>query len=176
MHARIRRIRSRRRLRRMLELQRFSRDERGIQLVEAAIVVPIFLILFAAVAEFGRYFYEYTTLAKAARAGARYLSTVPVDPDEDDNAKKIVVYGNINGTGSPILARLDKINVVITRAGGPVASVPDTVTVSIVGYQHQSIFNLGALLNKTGISTNVDVKPSVTMRFLMEDPPPNPGG
>jgi Flp pilus assembly protein TadG len=156
----------------MLQLQRFGRDEKGIQLVEAAIVVPIFLILFAAVAEFGRYFYEYTTLAKAARAGARYLSTVPVDPDEDLNAQKIVVYGNTAGTGPKILDRLELTNVVITRAGGPTASVPDTVTVSISGYQHQSIFNLGALLNNTGISTNVEVKPSVTMRFLMTDPPP----
>jgi Flp pilus assembly protein TadG len=156
----------------MLQLQRFGRDEKGIQLVEAAIVVPIFLILFAAVAEFGRYFYEYTTLAKAARAGARYLSTVPVDPNEDLNAQKIVVYGNTSGTGPRILDRLELSNVAITRAGGPLASVPDTVTVSITGYQHQSIFNLGALLNNTGISTNVEVKPSVTMRFLMTDPPP----
>ena len=66
MHIRIRRIRNRRRWRRLFDLQRLRRDERGIQLVEAAIVVPIFLVLFAATAEFGRYFYEYTTLAKAA--------------------------------------------------------------------------------------------------------------
>ena len=71
MHARIRRIRNRLRYRRFLQLHRFTRDESGLQLVEAAIVIPIFLVLFAATAEFGRFFYEYTTLAKAARAGSR---------------------------------------------------------------------------------------------------------
>ena len=50
MRIRIRRIRQRR-WRRLFDLQRLRRDERGIQLVEAAIVVPIFLVLFAATAE-----------------------------------------------------------------------------------------------------------------------------
>jgi Flp pilus assembly protein TadG len=156
----------------MLHLQRFASDERGVQLVEAAIVIPIFLMLFAATAEFGRYFYEYTTLAKAARAGTRYLCTAPTEAIEDTTTKNIVVYGNPGGTGSPILPNLTTTNVVITRQGGAVATIPETVTVSIVGYQHQSIFNLGALLNKSGLSMNVDVKPSVTMRFLLTQPPP----
>jgi len=171
MHARIRRIRTRLRLRRMLHLQRFARDERGLQLVEAAIVVPIFLMLFAATAEFGRYFYEYTTLAKAARAGSRYLSTAPVEPIEDTTAKNIVVYGNPAGTGSPILPGLATTHVVITRQGG-VLSIPETTTVQIVGYQHQTIFNLGALTKSTGLSMNIAVKPSVTMRYLLTQPPP----
>src|SRR5215208_1550127 len=106
MHIRIRRIRSRRRLRRLLQLQRFGREESGIQLVELAIVIPIFLILFAATAEFGRYFYEYTTLAKAARVGARYLVTEKVDCPEAAIARNLIVYGNKAGTGSPILTDL----------------------------------------------------------------------
>jgi len=171
MHARIRRIRTRLRLRRMLHLQRFAGDERGLQLVEAAIVVPIFLVLFGATAEFGRYFYEYTTLAKAARAGSRYLTTAPVQALEDTAAKNIVVYGNAAGTGTPILPGLTPTHVVITRQGG-VLSIPETTTVQIVGYQHQSILNLGSLTNRTGLSMNVDVKPSVTMRYLLTQPPP----
>ena len=101
MHSRLRKIRTLRRLRRLLRIDRLGRDERGIQLVELAIVVPIFVILFAATAEFGRYFYEYTTLAKASRAGARYLATAAVKSAEDTTAKNIVVYGNPAGTGSP---------------------------------------------------------------------------
>lgn len=171
MHARIRRIRSRRRWRRLLDLQRFRKDERGLQLVEAAIVVPIFLILFAAVAEFGRYFYEYTTLAKAAQAGARYLSSSPVGALEDSEAKNLVVYGNTAGSGAPILPGLTTTQVTITRQG-PIPVIPETVTIQIVGYQHQSIFNLGALLKNSGLSLNVAVKPSVTMRYLLTTPPP----
>ena len=171
MHVRIRRIRSRRRWRRLLDLQRFRKDERGLQLVEAAIVVPIFLVLFAATAEFGRYFYEYTTLAKAAQVGTRYLSSNPVDALEDSKAKNLVVYGNTAGNGSPILPGLSPAQVVITRQG-PIPVVPETVTIQIVGFQHQPIFNVGALLNNAGLSLNVDVKPSVTMRYLLTTPPP----
>ena len=171
MHARIRRIRHRRRWRRLLDLQRFRRDESGVQLVEVTIVIPIFLILFAATAEFGRYFYEYTTLAKAARVGCRYLATVPVDGDEDANAKKLIVYGNVNGTGSPILPGLELADVEITRQG-EYPLLPDTVTVTIVGYPHQPIFDLGALTKTVGLSMAVDVKPSVRMRYLLTQPPP----
>src|SRR5881628_4119901 len=103
MHPRVTKIR---RLRSLFRLSRFRRDERGIQLVELAIVLPIFLLLFAATAEFGRYFYEYTTLAKAVRAGTRYLITAQVNSGEDTTAKNIVVYGNPTGTGSPILTGL----------------------------------------------------------------------
>src|SRR5882672_12678475 len=132
MHSRLRKIRALRRLRRLLSLGRLSRDERGIQLVELAIVVPIFVILFAATAEFGRYFYEYTTLGKASRAAARYLATAAVNSAEDNNAKNIVVYGNAAGTGSPILDGLTTANVVITRQGG-VPVLPQTVNVGITG-------------------------------------------
>jgi len=171
MHARIRRIRTRRRLRRLLQLHRFGRDESGVQLIEAAIVVPIFMILFAATAEFGRYFYEYTTLAKAAQVGTRYLSSAPVEAVEDTAAKNLVVYGNPAGSGSPILPGLSPSQVIITRQG-PITLVPETVTIQIVGYQHQPIFNVGALIKNAGLSLNVDVKPSVTMRYLLTQPPP----
>jgi len=66
---------------------------------------------------------------------------------------------------------LTTTQVVITRQGG-VLSIPETTTVQIVGYQHQSILNLGSLTNRTGLSMNVDVKPSVTMRYLLTQPPP----
>ena len=169
--ARIRRIRGeRRRWRRLLQVQRFGRDERGLQLVEVTIVIPILLMLFASTAEFGRYFYEYTTLAKAARVGTRYLSTAPTIAAEDTTAKNIVVYGNPAGSGTPILPGLATTNVKVTRIGGT-SLIPDRIMVEITGYKHQPIFDLGKLINKK-LSLNVDVKPSVTMRYLLTQPPP----
>jgi Flp pilus assembly protein TadG len=170
MHARIRRIRIRLRSKR-LQFRRFRRDERGIQLVEAAIVLPVFLLLFGATAEFGRYFYEYTTLAKAARVGSRYLITAQVKPAEDVTAKNIVVFGNPAGTGSPILTGLSATNIVITRQGGT-SVLPELVKVEVVGYKHQPIFDLGLLTKTPTLSMNIDVKPSVTMRYLLTQPPP----
>jgi Flp pilus assembly protein TadG len=167
MHPRVTKIR---RLRRLFRLSRFRRDDRGIQLVELAIVLPIFILLFGATAEFGRYFYEYTTLAKSARVGARYLATAAVNSTEDTNAKNIVVYGNSAGTGNPILSGLSTTNVTITRSGG-VPILPQTVTVQITGFKHQPIFDLGAITNSSALSMNIDVKPSVTMRYLLTQPP-----
>ena len=171
MHYRIRKIRGLRRSRRLQSLTRFSRDEQGVQLLELAIVLPIMLLLFAGVAEFGRYFYEYTTLAKGARAGARYLASKSVTSGTDwqGPAKALVVYGNTAGTGDPILPGLEPDNVDIQYAGGP-AGLPDTVTVKIINYQHESLFDLGGFLKSDSLSLNVDVKPSVTMRFLLTQP------
>ena len=169
MHSRLRKIRCLRRVRRFTRLRRAVNDERGIQLVELAIVIPILVMLFAATAEFGRYFYEYTTLAKASRAGARYLATAAVNSAEDTKAKNIVVYGNATGTGAPVLSGMTVSNVSITRQGG-VPVLPQTVTVQITSFKHQPIFDLGALTKVTSLSTSVDVKPSVTMRYLLTQP------
>jgi len=169
MHSRLRKIRYLRRVRRFTRLRRAVNDERGIQLVELAIVIPILVMLFAATAEFGRYFYEYTTLAKASRAGARYLATAAVNSAEDTKAKNIVVYGNTGGTGYPVLSGMTVSNVSITRQGG-VPVLPQRVTVQITSFKHQPIFDLGALTKVTSLSTNVDVKPSVTMRYLLTQP------
>lgn len=161
--ARVRKIRAR------LRIKRFARNERGVQLVELAIVLPIFLLLFGATAEFGRFFYEYTTLAKATRAGSRYLATAAVSATEDARARNIVVYGNPDGTGSPIVNGLTTANVTITRLGGT-SSVPQTVKVQITGYKYQPIFDIGALTKSASLSMNIDVKPSVTMRYLVTQP------
>ena len=171
MHHRIRKIRNTRRSRRFQWLNRFRRDEQGVQLLEMAIVIPILLVLFAAVAEFGRYFYEYTTLAKASRLGARYMISKSLGSSVNYEviAKNMVVYGNPTGSGSPILSGLSVNNVEVTYAG-PVSGVPETVTVTIVNYPHQPLFNLGALLNNSSLSLAVDVKPSVTMRYLLTSP------
>ena len=150
-------------------LTRFQKDESGIQLVELAIVLPIFLMLFAATAEFGRFFYEYTSVAKAARSGARYLASNCVNGTEDTRAKNLVVYGNFAGTGDPVVRDLSTSNVTITKQGG-VPKVPETVTVSIAGFKHQPIFDLGKMIKQPSLSLKVDVKPSVTMRYMLTQP------
>jgi Flp pilus assembly protein TadG len=171
MHHRIRKIRNLRRSRRLGWLNRFRRDENGVQLVELAIVLPILLLLFGAVAEFGRYFYEYTTVAKGARLGARYLASKSVTSSTNYEvvAKNLVVFGNEAGTGTPILDGLSVNNVDVQYLGGT-TGIPDTVKVSIVDYEHDSLFDIGALLKVPALSMNVDVKPSVTMRYLLTTP------
>jgi Flp pilus assembly protein TadG len=169
MHARVRKIRASRRWRRLFQLRNLRRDERGVQLVEMAIVLPLFMLLFGATAEFGRYFYQYSTLAKATRVGARYLTGAAVNTGEDTTAKNLVVYGNAGGTGNPIITGLTTANVTITRNGG-VPALPQTVSVQIVNFKYQPMLNLGVLMNNSTFSLNVDIKPSVTMRYLLMQP------
>ena len=171
-HHRLQKIRHLRRSRRLHCLDRFRRDDRGVQLVELAIVLPVLFVLCAGVVEFGRYFYEYTTAAKGARAGARYLaskSATSVGTNWQANAKNLVVYGNTAGSGTPILPGLSPANVDVQYSGG-VAAVPDMVKISIVNYKHQPVFDIGTLLKIPSLSLNVNVKPSVTMRYLLTTP------
>ena len=172
MHTRIIKIRFMRRLRR--RLSRVVVNERGVQLLEMAIVLPIFVILFAAVAEFGRYFYEYTTLAKAARVGARYLVTSKVDCNQANLAKNLIVYGNTAGTGSPVLPGLTTAHITVSpndlACSGTPQGVPPTITVSVSGFKHVSLFNLGGLINNPAVSLDIDVKPSVTMKYMLTTP------
>src|SRR6266545_95588 len=150
----------------------FKRDERGMQLVELAIVLSVLVVLFAAAAEFGRYFYEYTTLAKGSRVAVRYLATAITNGDCDAAAKNLVVYGNFAGTGNPIVTGLKTSNVEITRLneeGGLTTGMPQTVTIKIINYPHTPLFDLGGL-TKSSTTLAVDVKPSVTMRYLLTQP------
>ncbi len=155
------------------KLNAFKRDDRGLQLVELAIAVPILVLLFAVAAEFGRYFQEYTTLAKGSRVAVRYLATSCVDGSDDAAAKNLVVYGNMAGTGSAIVNGLQTTNVTIERrngAGAMTTGFPATITVKITNFKHTPLFNLGQLMGNS-LSLNIDLKPSVTMRYLLTQVP-----
>ena len=157
---------------------RFRRSERGTQLVELAIVLPILMAFFAATAEFGRYFYNYSTLSKATRAGARYLSTTPVksggsNPCRDDDVRRLVVYGDPRAAAGsrPVLPGLTLSNVELKREG-QTTGVPEKVTVRIVNYNYQPLINLGGFAN--GLKwANIPLKPSTTMRYLLTQPSPS---
>src|SRR5438045_4439980 len=116
--------------------RRFARSERGTQLVELAIVLPVLLVLFGATAEFGRFFYTYQTLSKATRVGARYLTTAPTGGTADDKAQNLVVYGNTAGTGDPVVSGLSSANVSIARTGGS-GSMPERLPIGIEGFTYQ---------------------------------------
>ena len=100
------------------------RRDNGGAIIEMAIVFPILLLLFVGVAEVGRLFYTYTTLAKATKLGARYLSnqrniTTGTTAERDAlvlQAKHLVVCGYQDCTGrSPIVPGLDPVaNVEVT--------------------------------------------------------------
>ena len=149
--------------------RRLARGERGTQLVELAIVLPVLVLMLGAAAEFGRFFYTYQTLAKATRAGARYLTTEPATGASDPKAEKLVVYGDESGKGSAVVSGLTTDHVRVTRTGGT-GAFPERVTVRIVGYTYRPVFDLGKLVGNPSLSLRIDVSPSTTMRYFSSIP------
>ena len=91
------------------KLRKTVKREDGSSIIELAIVFPILLVLFVGIAELGRLIYTYTTLAKATKTGARYLSTsrnvTKGDTDEiaaaKEEARSLVVCGYLDCTNKP---------------------------------------------------------------------------
>jgi Flp pilus assembly protein TadG len=140
-------------------------QERGSQLAEIAIALPVMLVLFGAVAEFGRFFYTDLTLGKATRAGARYLSTKPLTVDEINNAKSLVICGDptVNSIcDKPVVVGLTPAMVKVTPASG----IPEIVTVEIQDYPYEPLFDVGALAH-SDLSLRVNISPATTMKYLL---------
>jgi len=135
--------------------------ERGQSLLEFAMVLPVLLLLAIGTIEFGRAYYQYNTLSKAVRQGARYMSTHGYTTAEQTNAKRMVVYGNAAGTGTPVLPGLTTGNIVITpRNGGTtLATPPEWVKLSITGYTFQSMF-------PRIVPISAPLTPGVEMRYV----------
>ena len=147
-------------------LGRFARCERGTQLVELALVLPILLVLFGMTAEFGRFFYTYQTLAKATRTGARYLTIKTPTAENDERAQNMVIYGNPEGTGEPVVTGLTRDMVRVAREGENPA-MPTHVTIRIEGYPYRPLFDIVGLTGgDSRNSLNINVEPSTTMRFF----------
>ena len=112
---------------------------------------------------------DHLKISAACCESGRHSAITSSKVDWKANAKNIVVFGNTSGTGEAILPGLSVDNVDVQYIGGT-TGVPDTVKVSIVNYTHESLFDLGGFLRNPDLSLNVDVKPSVTMRYLLTQP------
>jgi TadE-like protein len=155
-------------------VRRFLKKERGTQLLELAIALPALLMVLGGVAEFSRFFYSYTTLTNAVRAGARHACkweknaswTVP----ETNN---MVVYGQFSDPADPvndaILPGLTRSHVVI-QPNGPSVNKIDSVTVKIVGYSYQPLFDLGRITGIPALTLNINMGASATMHQLYNGP------
>jgi Flp pilus assembly protein TadG len=151
-------------------VRRFFRREHGTQLVELAIALPLMLMLLGGIAEFGRLFYTYSTLTNAVRAGARHASrwernagwTFP-------ETSNMVVYGDYSGGSTAILPGLTTANVVV-QPNGPTVNNIDSVTVKIVNYQYQPLFDLGKLTGIPALSLNINLNANATMHQLYNGP------
>ena len=159
-------------------VRRFFRRDSGGTLAELAILVPFLAIMLAAVAEFGRLFQTYTTLTKATRSAARYLSNHKFDNDSKDKARDLVVCGKLKCAAGdqPLVTGMSAAKVCIESTGSP--SI-ETVTVRIprplegggcgAPHLYNPVFDIGKLLHLQAYSLNVPLSPSTTMRYVLDN-------
>ena len=126
-------------------LRRLARCTSGTATLEAAIVLPVAISLMAGGIEFGNLFSTYGTAAKSVRDAARYLARVPTRDAAGNltnaicaggwglnNATNLAIYGNLSGTGTPIIPITTTITTPGTDCNNPTnitvqADVPYTV-------------------------------------------------
>lgn len=144
---------------------------RGVATIEAAIAIPLLMLLMFATVEIGRAFVQYTTLATAVRQAVRHVAgeallgttqTVFISPALAVETRNLAVFGNTVGTGSPRLPGFSATQVTVSDAGS------NNVLVSAV-YPYQPLF--GAQLPTFGAgevpaSMAFDMRIDVTMRAL----------
>jgi Flp pilus assembly protein TadG len=119
----------------MRQTKQHKWSERGATLVEFSIAATVFLMVMFAVIEFGRALWVHNALADAARRGARYA--VLHSSADADKVKNVVVYGDEDGGGTPMVPNLTTENVSVDYTD--FALNRGTVAVSINEYQFQFV-------------------------------------
>ena len=109
--------------------RRFS-SERGAELIEFALVLPILLLVFAAIVDFGLLFQRYLTICNAAREGAR-IAVLP-GYTQTDVQNRVTLYVQ-QGTGDATLSPTTTVTAVSVDPPGatppfPAAQVRVTMT------------------------------------------------
>jgi Flp pilus assembly protein TadG len=149
-----------------------ARTRRGIATLEFAICAPLLLFLLLATAEMGRLLFQYNTLMKAVRDGARYAAahvvddgsrTVSISTQLRDQTRNLVLFGNIAGTGTPVLRGLTAQQVAVQSPGGGfVRVVVNDFTFTPVLGNTLPTFGLGAPIDLT-----MPLAATVEMRALL---------
>ncbi len=135
--------------------------QNGVALVEFALILPLLLLLTFITTEFGRAMYQYNTITKSVRDAVRYLS-VQTPGTHTAQAQNLVVYGNITGTGTPLVLGLSLANVPTpTWQTAGTLPVINTVQVRVTRYTFHSLVP-SVFGNTFGNITYSDI--SATMR------------
>ncbi|HKS29447.1 MAG TPA: TadE/TadG family type IV pilus assembly protein [Pyrinomonadaceae bacterium] len=113
-------------------------SERGTTLLEFALAATVFLTVMFGVVEFGRCLWTHNALSDAARRGARYAVNHP-EADEED-VKKVAVYGDPKGGTTPLVNNLTVDNVKVKYTSFKLGE--GRVSVRITDYQFQFVVPL----------------------------------
>ena len=160
----------------MIEERRTSacrRRQSGLAMVEFALSVPVLLLLMFTSFEFGHLLIQYSTLNDTVRNASRYVAGKAMDGTQGtlytgsdwsslaSQGTNLAVFGNIAGTGTPVLPSLNTANITVTED-----TVDRYITVT-AAYPYQALFGAAIPTFMGGsISTNFTLNISVTMSAL----------
>lgn len=144
--------------------------EAGLAMVEFMIVLPLVLFLMFGITELGRVIIRYNTLTKALEDGARHAAaygllgttgSVYIDPALDAEIRNLIVYGDAQGNGTPLIDGLttQQIDISVPQPGW----IQVTATYPYVPALGSSLPTFGF---GSSLSTSFDLDASVTMRAL----------
>jgi Flp pilus assembly protein TadG len=146
------------------------RQERGLAMVEFIVVLPVILFLMFGVVEVGRVIMRYNTLTKALQDGARHAAaygllgtagSVYIDGALEAEIVNLVVYGDVQGEGTPLLEGFSTGQVAVSMAA------PGWIQVSA---SYPYVPALGSSLPNFGFGTSpnmaFNLAASVTTRAL----------
>lgn len=134
---------------------------RGVSALEFALLLPLLVMLPAALWDLGRALTQHERLNHAVRAAARHLATGDAnDTTRQLEARNLAVYGRMDGAGTPIVPNLTPGMVkilepqstrgveLVATAAGPVS----LVTVSISGVRFEPLLLPAAAFNFRTVS------------------------
>lgn len=136
------------RRRKSLPLAASGQRLRGVAALEMAVLLPLLAVLPAAAWEWGQVLAHHERLAHSVRSAVRHLATGDAtDPVRQDEARRLAVYGRLNGGTVPVVPGLQTSMVQIrqpdTDAGlrmmATGAGTVSLVSVSIAGVRHEPI-------------------------------------
>lgn len=142
----------------------------GMAFVETIVVTPLLLFLILATAEITNAFVDHNTVTKSVRGAARHVAsnallgttgTVFLPDTLVTEARNLVIYGNVAGSGTPRVRGLDSASVAVDELAN------NNVRVT-AAYSYTGI--LGSTLPAFGLSSDLDLgvtlQATVTMKAL----------
>ena len=148
-------------------IRRLGRSEDGAELIEMAIVTPLFLLMVAGIINFGFLFRTWEATTNAAREGARVGVLAGFGCADDGPAEaRVAAYLTTSGIAAPTAAEVVVHPVTIPFAGGNLSACQVDVTVP------QGMGALGIAMGLFGGSMNtINLHASSVMRTEVQAGP-----
>lgn len=143
-----------------LRARRPLASERGSQLVELALVLPVMLLVLAGIVDMGFLFKDYQVVTNAAREGAR-MAALPGWTTEQVTGRvnSYLAAGGIEGTATTTVTT---VTMVTDQATG--RSIGGTRVTVALPHTYMILGPISQLIQGASVANTVTLRAAVTMR------------